>query len=552
MKKIKKAFTLVEMIVSVTISILLLASLSIFMWNWIKNITFQKKILEGFKENSNIYYNLNKTIAWASDYKVTSASWFIIKINRKNDKWWFAYIWEKDYNKTYCQTGNLDTKHLIIKSFIPFEYPWADFVVWTSYNEWWIIIKFFDWSVSWWWISWKFSWPTDLLQISWKTYISDTLDHTIKDENWNVIIWKYWIFWNYFEEGISATKVLLNNPTWLAFWEWKLFFSDTLNDRILYLDSGKIYSLLDESDWLNEPTGLYYDDTRKALFIANSWSWNILEYSSSWVTNNPDLEFKGFASTDKMEIEFLNSSWTGSFTNLTWPTSTGSFTFNWQDEDFLVLTWAKIIYYLEEYNSSETSQSDCNNPWDYIINSLNEFVKCTQTWTWIVWSPRTVDLDTKTITVSDISPEFPEDNYFVKVDMWWQTKYFSYFVKSDNKITTKNDNFLREVVSWLKYPTWIKISGDDLIVNTFLDRKKHTINLNTLNDITTNLTWFSNFKNLKDNKISDYISVFPIEKLEFNYSNNLLSIILKTYKQYNCINKDENIKDIEILKKVLK
>jgi type II secretory pathway pseudopilin PulG len=196
MKKIIKAFTLVEMIVSVTISILLLWSLSIFMWNWIKNITFQKNNLEAFQKNSDIYYNLNKRIFWASNYKNSSSSWFIIKINRKNDKWGFAYIWEKNYHKTYCQTGNLDTNHLIIKTFVPFEYPWADFVAGTSYNHWWITTKFFNWTVSWWWISWEYLWPTD--------FITD----------WTVIIWKSWIFWNYFKEGINATEVLLNNPTW--------------------------------------------------------------------------------------------------------------------------------------------------------------------------------------------------------------------------------------------------------------------------------------------------------------------------------------------------
>gem|GEM_PF-6421966 len=42
--------------------------------------------------------------------------------------------------------------------------------------------------------------------------------------------------------------------------------------------------------------------------------------------------------------------------------------------------------------------------------------------------------------------------------------------------------------------------------------------------------------------------------MDFGYdtSNNLLSINLKTYKKYNCINNDENIEDIEVLKKVLK
>jgi hypothetical protein len=552
-----KAFTLVEMVVSITISLLLLWALSMFLGSGLESVTFQRKSIEWIKENTLIYENIFNIVSWASNYKFSTSSWFIVKINRKNDKWWFAYIWEKNYHKTYCQTGNLDTNHLIIKTFIPFEYPWADFLAWTSYKESNTkYIIFFAWKIIWLWTTWKFLGPTDYLQVWWQTYISDTLDHTIKDENWTVIIWKSWIFWNYFKQGISSTEVLLNNPTWLAFWEGKLFFSDTLNDRILYLDSWKIYSLLDESDWLNEPTGLYYDNSRKALFIANSWSWNILEYSSSW-SSNKSLEFKGFAdNVNKIEIEFLNSSGTWSFITLSWPTNTWSFVLTGQDEDFLSLTWSKLTYYLEEYNQSESSQTDCDSAPKYIMNSSNQIVKCTQTGTWIVWTPNPANLSWTIIKVSDITPDFPSDNYFVKVDMWGKTRYFPYFVKSDNDITTKDDNILREVASWLNYPTWIKVSWNNLIVvNSFLDRKQYKININSwVKTDNLNLTSFSNFKNLADNSVSDYISNYPIKKLDFDYDNSskLLSIILKTYKYYSCIDSWKNIENTEILKKIIK
>ncbi len=568
-----KWFTLVEMIVSITISIFLLASISLFMWNWIKNITFQKGFLEALKENSNIYYNINKKISWASSYTFSSSSWFIIKINRKNDKWWFTYIWEQNFNKKYCQTWSLDTNHLIIKTFIPFESIWADFLAWTSYSSWWIIIKFFTWSISWWWITWNFSWPTDYLKNWTNIYISDTLDHTIKNWVWNVIIWKSWIFWNYFEEGISATKVLLNNPTGLAFWEWKLFFSDSLNDRILYLDSWKIYSLLDKFDWLNEPTWLFYDDSRKALFIANSGSGNILEYSSSWTTQKPkwNLEFKpdsDITNIDNLKVEFLNSSWTGGTIELTWPYLTGSFTFNqWiYDIDSLLFSGSTLTYFFEDYfNYNAQAFTECNtSPFPNYdkVDINNNRIKCINSWTWILWVPRNVTFSSSTnykIDISDIEWTFPEDNYFMKLDLRENTtskytKNFRYFSNSDNDITTKNDNTLREVVSGLAYPTWIEVSWNNLIINSFLDRKQHTINLTTLSDSTTNLTWFLNFKNLDYNSNSDFVSSFPIKKLDFGYdtSNNLLSINLKTYKKYNCINNDENIEDIEVLKKVLK
>ncbi len=553
--KLQKAFTLVEMIVSVTISIILLASISLFMWNGIKNITFQKNTLEALQKNSQIYSTIFQKISGSSDFKSISSSWFLIKIDKKYDKWGFAYIWEKTFNKAYCQTGNLDTNHLIIKTFVPFEYPWADFLDWTSYIWWWITTKFFDWKVVW--TSWKFVWPSDYLKDSnWKIYISDTADNTIKDKNWNIIIWKSWIFWNYFKQGIDAKKVLLNNPTWLAYWEWKLFFSDTLNDRILYLDSWKIYKLLDESDWLNEPTGLFYDDFRKSLFIANSWSWNILEFSSSWVTNNPNLKINWInaSSISKLEIEFLNSSGTWAWINLSWPTSTWSFHFsNWW-EDFVSFSWSKLIYEFEEYSNPETSQSDCDSAPKYIVNSSKEHVKCTQTWTWIVASTRSVSFNN--LEVSDILPNFPKDNYFVKLELFdssWNSKYkkyFPYFTKSDSLVSTKDDNNLREVIWNLAYPTWIKVSWNYLIVNSFLDRKKYKININNWTKTDNwDLNWFNNLQNLVINKKSDYISDFPIKKLDFWKNWNLLSIILKTYKKYSCLDNSENIEDVEVIKK---
>ncbi len=549
------AFTLVEMIISVTISIFLLWALSVFMWTWMEAILFQKQNLEAFKSNSSIYSNIYKNISWASNFKtIYSNSWVIFKINRRYNKWWFAYIWEKIYNKKFCQTWSLGTNHLIIKTFIPFENIWADFLAWTSYSSWVNKTYFFKWKVDW--VSWKFSWPTDFLKKWTDIYISDTLDNTIK-KNWTVIVWKSWIFWNYFKEGIDATKVLLNNPTWLAYWEWKLFFSDSLNDRILYLDSWKVYSLLDEKDWLNEPTWLFYDNSRKALFIANSWNWNILEFSSSWITNNPDLVFTGITNSNvsKFEIEFLNSSWTWWFIDLTWPTATWSFNFSWQWEDFLTLTWSKLTYYLEEYNGSEELRSECDSAPKYVmdINWINP-IKCTQTGTWIVWIPRNnVNLYNKIIKVSDISPDFPNDNYFVKVDMWGNTKYFPYFTKSDNLVSTKFDNNLREIAKNLACPTWIKVIWNNLIVNSFLDRKQYKINLANWNKTNNwNLTWFSNFKNLSDNNISDYISDFPIKWIDFWKDWNLLSIILKTYKKYNCLDNSKNIEDIEIIKKIIR
>jgi len=251
------AFTLVELLVWISISIVLMMSVTLFVSSWMKNIADEQKILQNSWEFSSFSFNLQNTVNHTGSWKylsyfwswetlnVLSSTWVLFKRNQYFWKWGFSYIWELeidweiDTENGYCFPWSEDTKtnHLIIKNFVPFEEQWED-----MFNDWYDVV-----------FTWGISDPSN-------TYISDTLNHVIY-KDWDIIIWK-WVYWDKFREGDFWTWVYLNNPTWLALsWSTHLFVSDTLNNRVLYynITAKTIHKLLDETDWLLEPTGLYYN-----------------------------------------------------------------------------------------------------------------------------------------------------------------------------------------------------------------------------------------------------------------------------------------------------
>lgn len=302
-----KWFTLVELLVWISISMILMISVWALVSGWINNITRQEKTLQNSWDFSDFERKLNNifsNIDTSFEPKITS-SWVIIKINQNYDQGGFAYIWITwstitDWNWIYCNSWSEDinTNHIFIKTFIP-----------------------------------KFD-------------ISTQKSHKI---NW---IWK-WIFW-YNEipkEWIDPNKVYLNNPTWTASWtiNWNniKFISDTLNNRILYKSWSLVYELLNENDWINEPTWLYYDNSEKALYIANSWKWEILKYSSKKHLNAPNLILSWI--TDWIyDLEIISNTWTTVYSS--WSinlqeTNTISETFQSWNYYAKISTWSTILYY---------------------------------------------------------------------------------------------------------------------------------------------------------------------------------------------------------------
>ncbi len=524
-----KAFTLIELVVWMTISMLLMVSVWIFVNNWMANILTQEKVIENTTYltdfTSQVHSSLNLIESW-SIFPVETLSWIIFKRNNSFWNWWFTYIWttistaDLNWDWIYCESWSelINSKHIFIKNFIPFEEEDED--IFSNYNS---VLK------------------SKYITINWITYQSDQKKHSILKQPWNtILIWK-WIFWDNFKDWELWTDIYLNSPTWIEkVWNY-LLISDTLNDRILYYDtnSKKIYKLLDKTDWLNEPTWLYYSSSNDTLYISNSWNWEILKYSSksesewtltmTWITAN---------NINKIKLYFYKSNWDS--VDINWP-SKSSVETNWSsNNNFFNLNLNKILYYFVNYSWHDQDINECNwNSWEEILVNW-EPVKCTWNWTGQTSTYIDVDYDNDTIKVNNIDSLTETWSYYVNLKLFDQydnekfSKYYPYFSKSDWNILTTNDNILTVYKSNLQYPTWIWWIWDSYF-NEFWNKSWRNFN-----DV--------NF----DLNNTDIILKTPIQNLYIYKENNSLTLKLNYYKKYNCYNPDDKTERTYLFKKNLK
>lgn len=525
----KQAFTLVELIVGITISMILMVWVGIFVGGGISNLTQQEKIIDNsskFKDFENNLTSLFSRID-TSSWFIQTSSWFIAKQYKEFDKWWFAYVWYETLSWVYCQNDSnspdLDpeTEHIFTKNFIPFEEQWEDI-----FTNSWVIL-----TASW-----------------WTSYISYQYEHVVKNSVWNIIVWK-WVFWNEFIEWWNWTWVYLNSPTWLASNGWDiLFISDTLNNRVLAYDTSnnKIYKLLDKSDWLDEPTGLYYDNAEKALYIANSKAWEILKYSSDISPDkNLFLSFeidKNINSLKKLEISFYDL-----ISSVTKPDNTSDFSFTWLTTytDYLTGSSNKLTYWFSDFANNFGTQTwvACSNNYTTFYEDVWDMVREDMTWcNGSTWSLNKYKSNTfqnlnnwDAISIStniDLAWTWFTNTWSYYVDLkliWDETfqKYLPIFIVGDWNLLTKDDNVLSVYASGLNYPTWIW--------------KSWTIQSNQFLDWT--------YGNLSFDSKNDYKLETPISSLDFDYSSQLLNLDLKYYKQYNCYNTEQKVERSFMLKK---
>ena len=570
MEKSKKAFTLVELIVWITISIILMASVWVFVWDTLRTFYAQEKAIDSSINYLNFYKKIQNIFEVSYDDSSVNlfSSWVLFKLWKNYYKKWFSFIWEKSFENFYCFSGaeDIETKHLIVKTFIPFEWIWADIFAWTNYSSWNLKTNYFSWTVIWEDV-WKYLWPTDIYKNGTDIYISDNIWNSILKNGEIIIWWKNNESWRTVFSGsqnLFWTWIYLNNPSWLTYGEWKLFVSDTWNNRILAYDifTKQIHKILGENDWLNEVTWLFYDNSLKRLFISNSASWEILEFSSPLFSSNPDLNIKITPESNFIAQRFSLEFYTGSIAipnsfELRWPDNVSSVSFSWitNSEDFIKTSSNKLDYYFVEYNNNESSQPWCNNkPYELILWNP---VKCISYWTWktsTAQSKSFIYWNTYEINISNIIPKFNWDgsDYVILSLFDWNNKkyeeYFYYFKQGDNRVFTTDDNTLKTIASSLGYPTGISFNWNNLIVNDFISRKQKTISLNWNILSQINLDDFD-FSSLAYNKYSDFILKMPISNLKLDYTDGLLTLISKYYKSYDCYNIDEKIEKILFFKK---
>lgn len=512
MKNEKKALTLVELLVWITISILLMVSVWIILSSGIKNIFLQEKSISNSLEINDFYNEILEAMSNFSGNLEEKWNWIIFKRETEFDKWGFSFIWTKNFD--YCKNWETNKK-LFIKNFIPN----SDFVFWD--------------------------------------FKSHTKENFIS-ENEEKIIWTD-IFWENFKNWEKWENIALNWPTWMILIWNNLYFSDSLNNRILYYNTKnqKVYSFLSKEDWLDLPTKLTFSD-------------NILKINNS--RNEKNLIFEIKEENDyNQNIDFAKNSF--------------------YDFDKIEINYKKIWKNAEEYNDFSIKNIENISLWEnnFYFEKNEENKK-------IVYKTDNLEnfYDFK-IEKTNINTETPEnsneelreklkkimENYFKKnwrqvsniLVLWYSVKdeilvRIRFYEMKNNKefqnnfsykisnITEKRFHFPEIENFWENF--WeiywqINFLKDDKIVLSFPEKKLFSKTFEFKEEEEEEESEKNNFSNLNFYENNDKSLALPIESIDFSTENWFLTIIVKYYKNYDCENLDSNkekIKTIFFKKKI--
>lgn len=481
-------FTLVEIIVGITISMILMVGVGVFVSGGMQNIFLQQKVFENASDFTQFNANFQSSLSNidASFSWVVTSSGAVFKTNKYFWNGGFSYIWTASQESFYC--SGTTTNHLFIQHFIPYSEDATD---------------------------------TNFYESSDSGYTAYAKRHIIRDSGGNIVVWKE-TFWDQLWE--FGTGTFLHHPTWLASSGSILFISDTLNNRVLAYNSDdeSITILLDETDGLDEPTGLFYDTPNTTLYIANSSAGEILAYSSKINTNYPDalLAFTG-AGNNINSFVIEPYQWDNIVdigleqNNFQWLSTTNNF---FENNEYMFVN----------YNGSQFSWSSCNS-WDKQYNSGNP-QRCMASGTGQNSTPTTTTLDS--ITLASLWSVSQTWSYYFKLELSnGYENIFPYFTQWDGNLLTKDDNTLEVIESWLNYPvniSWTNIPDD---VEEF--------DMNALTDYTFSGTY-------------DSVLETPIDSLNISIDNNLLTLSGSYYKSYDCYNEDIRVTRDFIWKKSLR
>jgi hypothetical protein len=497
------------------------------------------------------FYNGFEHIESSWWYIFHSQSWAIFKIKPSIDKGGFWYLWITNQSWIYCSNdsefSNLD--YLTWKSFIPHEEIGEDI-----FNNFWEILT-----------QTVMSWSTN--------YTVDTKNHQVLENGVVIIWWK--VFWHELLNNDSWLKTRLNNPTAIVLAEWWFFLSDTLNNRILFYKDNNVYLILDQNDWIHEPTWLAYNTTKNILYIANSWKWEILQLSWEILLTNPPLSIsfnpiETINSISHINIEFPDFIW-----NLD-PVILLDFSFNninnWVG--YTQTIWNTIEYYFSDFSNISEPITNWFIPWcnpsnTYSLNGTSperNIITCsnTNTWThqihnWNLYNRFNTN-NLYNITLQNISPIFPLwTNQLVNITLFNNatSRYidtFAYFTQWDWIVNNLEFTTLSTLITWLNYPSWLSISWNNLLINDFITREQYSYDLDNISSFSTNsLNNFSgnNLENIPLTENLDVLLQNPIASLNLNYNNTdkFLSIHAKYYQYLNCYNPEEQVQKSFILQK---
>lgn len=513
----KNAFTLIEMIVAITLSMVLMVSVGSFVGNGISSITKQKKILDNSDSFMQFFWDIKTSFTlWDTQtpYQLTDSG-SIFKVGQRYDSWGFAYLGSIQKNNFYCGSGSEipTTNHLFLTSFIPFEENGEN------------IISDFASTLS-----------SKQVTFAWETYTTYQKDHQLRDNSGNIVLGKA-VFWNKIVENQPGTNTYLNTPTGIATDGNYLFVSDTGNNRILALDSSlNVTTLLDKNDGLSEPTGLFYDTTENILYIANSAPWEILAYSARHFATTPELIYTHTWSNinfNKLELTFFRNDQNQNISAM----SESDFQFSGisKNADYSYSQNNILKYYFLQFGWN-SSQGACITSWK-IDNSGNP-INCTSSGTGQTSTPQSKNISAgDSMTINNLN--IPDNgNHYYKIDFYnnttlIDTKYQSYFTQWDDGLITRVNNSLEVVQTGLDYPTgiWGSNNGD-------------------WNEFAISTRDFSSFRPETTGNNSSILAS-AIKSVVFWEDSQIFHMQLEYFKSLNCYNPDEqSIRHITFTKNI--
>lgn len=489
-----RAFTLIELIISISISMILMVSIGVFITSGMKHITVQKNILQNHGDTQEFLSDVEDIFQRENLVFATgSASWFLLQSDGEYGEGGFVMFTPVTQTGFCLSDPDLQTTHLMRGEFFPFEWKDTDLFSWG-----WNIQNFaseIDFGlnkISAWYIA-------DFSGI----HFSDTKNHQIYrvQEQDKKSAFGKWVFGNDMRS--------LNTPTGIASWTTSFYLSDTGNNRVLEFNSAFAESKkLWNENMFEKPTGLYF--TGNTLYVVESEKWRVMKYSSSSFSTPPTLNVEFTSETNQSLTGMTLKIWSQTGWNIPL-TQTGTHSYGWTG----IILWWEAQYEFAERLFDEG-----------IIYSFDI--------SWLQWDFSTTG------------------SYIAEITLGTQKIVVPYFTQGDNSLQTAWDNSLSVFATWLTFPTGIYASGADIVVNDFLTRQKVIFDTSGTKIWTENMANFDFSKVLLNPNISQ-ISEFVIEPNSFEYKKvgNMLHVSFEYYSSFDCENQNNNVKKSMIIKKEL-
>ncbi|MDD2565930.1 MAG: prepilin-type N-terminal cleavage/methylation domain-containing protein [Candidatus Gracilibacteria bacterium] len=250
----------------------------------------------------------------------------------------------------------------------------------------------------------------------------------------------------------SGTGTELNNPSAIIENSGILYIADSGNNRILsyVISTGGIYEIANNKNGISNPTDIYYSG---ALYITNAGAGNIIKITDGMGTGDKlDTSFKVPKNITFDKIEFIFNG----IANISSPTSSGSFTFSGisTGTEDIVSTGTTLTYFF----SGTTRTINSGTTYGVTINSI---------------SPYPTSTGSYSVKVNFLSGVIVQDSLNLP-----------YFIKGDGITTTMKGNTIEVLSGGIIYPNNItSITARDSTITNYNSLLNNSFGIKTISEL---------------------------------------------------------------------